>query len=143
LTCCPATAGELTHGKHVAEESVSNLLVTVNEYQNAANENAALRARADAAGAELARVDEAIARRDALADAPNRYTAIYRACTRAGQADAAEERVRVLEKALRDALEVARWMSGSPDFSPEGVAARGWFVMRPKLDAAAAALALA
>jgi hypothetical protein len=48
------------------------------------------KARADAAEAELRMVDEAIARRDALVDAPNRYTAIYRACTRAGEADAAE-----------------------------------------------------
>jgi hypothetical protein len=48
--------------------------------------------------AELARVDEALARRDALTDAPNRYTAIYRACTRAGDADAAEAKLITVER---------------------------------------------
>lgn len=47
--------------------------------------------------AELGMVDEALARRPALADAPNRYTAISRACAKAGKADAAERRVAELE----------------------------------------------
>jgi uncharacterized protein (DUF924 family) len=45
-------------------------------------------ARADALAAELATVDEALARRSALDDAPDRYTKIFRACKRAGEADA-------------------------------------------------------
>jgi hypothetical protein len=44
-----ARADESERGKRAAEESVKNLLVVVNEYQNAANENVGLRARADAA----------------------------------------------------------------------------------------------
>jgi hypothetical protein len=45
------------------------------------------------------------------------------------------------EKALRDVLDVAIWMSGSPSFGPEGEAHEGWVKARPKLDAAAAFLA--
>jgi len=43
--------------------------------------------RADKAEGELAMVDEALARRPALADAPDRYTAICRACDGAARAD--------------------------------------------------------
>lgn len=43
--------------------------------------------RAETAERELAMVDEALARRPALADAPDRYTAIWRACDAVGKAD--------------------------------------------------------
>ena len=46
-----------------------------------------------------------------------------------------------LREGLQDALDVAYWMSGSPDFSPEGMAYAGWAsVARPKLDKARQAL---
>ena len=40
---------------------------------------------------ELRMIDEALARRPALADAPNRYTAICRACEEAGRAERADK----------------------------------------------------
>lgn len=53
-------------------------------------ENANLTARAEAAEQELAMVDEALARRPAVADAPNRYTAISAAFNMASRTDKAE-----------------------------------------------------
>jgi hypothetical protein len=54
---------------------------------------------------------------------------------------AVKERIAVLEAALREACDVAIWMSGSNDFSPGGVAHTGWEKARPRLHAALAALA--
>ena len=45
-----------------------------------------------------------------------------------------------LWEALEDTLEVAYWMSGSTDFSPEGQAHKGWLLARPKLEKARQAL---
>ena len=45
-----------------------------------------------------------------------------------------------LREALENTLEVAYWMSGSTDFSPEGQAHKGWLLARPKLEKARQAL---
>lgn len=55
----------------------------------------------DEARAELRAVDEALSRRPALADAPNRYVAIERACNVAGKSDVLQSQVTRLVEALK------------------------------------------
>lgn len=56
------------------------------------------------------------------------------------EAEAERDRYR---NALEQACDVAIWMSGSSDFSPEGVAHEGWLKMREQLNGALAVLVAA
>lgn len=51
-----------------------------------------------------------------------------------GSAEQAEARVRVLEEALDEALDIIVWMSGADDFGPGGQAIVGWEKARDRLD---------
>jgi hypothetical protein len=56
------------------------------------------------------------------------------------RAESAERALGEAREALADACDVAVWMSGSNDFSPDGKAAEGWEKARPKLHGALAVL---
>ena len=80
---------------------------------------------------------EALAR---LQQAENQATEIHsRLVHSLEERDSLEARLQQAEEALRDAIDVAVWMSGSPSFGPDGEAHEGWVnKMRPKLEKAMA-----
>lgn len=96
------------------------------------------REQREAAERELRSVDSALARRPALADAPDRATAIERACRRAGQADLALSNTGLTDAIARAETAERERDEARAEFHREhGVAAS----LTARLDAAEKALA--